>query len=55
LKNNKMPTANTLSMFIGSLTCIQQVLLPHSLPPSADGQMPIASVSIGQLYKKKTT
>jgi len=50
-------------MFIGWLTCIPAVLLPHSLCPSADGQrmlpppaggqMPIASVVMHILKKKK--
>jgi len=46
-------------MFIGWLTCISQVLLPHSPRRSttanapADRQMPIASVVMGKAKKNK--
>jgi len=56
---DKKTTHNTRSMFIGWLTCIPAVLLPHSpcpsadgqrmLPPSPNGQMPIAWVVMGKI------
>ena len=48
-----------VSMFIGWLTCIPAVLLPHSLcrfttaNAPANRQMPIASVVSGQCKKEK--
>jgi len=40
-------------MFIGWLTCNLEVLLPHSLCPSANRQMPIASVVMQNLKKNE--